>query len=113
MAVAGVPRSCRGRDVCAAMSGWRAWVVGRGVAGAGGQPRQCYKMEVTINSCWGGRVARRGGVGGARRTPRWTLSCGGEKEVAATTAAMSSRWQLREQALDSAMRSGGERRRTW
>ena len=28
-------------------------------------------------------------------------------------AAMSLRWWLREQTLDSAMRSGGERRRTW
>ena len=48
----GMLQSCRGQDVRAmavrksgseratAMSGWWAWVVGRGVSGAGGQRRE-------------------------------------------------------------------------
>ena len=42
------------------------------------------------------------------RSQRWTLSFGGEEEVAAMTAtAMSSRWLQREQAVDGAMRGAG------
>ena len=46
------------------------------------------------------------------RSRRWTLSFGGEDEVAAMTAtAMSSRWLQRERAVDSTMRVGGGRMR--
>ena len=46
------------------------------------------------------------------RSGRWTLSFGGKVEVAAMTAtAMSLRWLQRKQAVDSAMRVGGGRRR--
>jgi len=51
------------------------------------------------------------------RSGCWTLSFGGEVEVAAMTAtamtatAMSSRWLQQKRAVDSTMRVGGGRRR--
>ena len=106
----------RGSQPLLTVSGCWHW---RTAVGGGGRTRQrgackkgggrgggCERGEPFLPSCHPLRLRL------PLRLRRWTLSFGGEEEVAAMTAtAMALRWLQRERAVDSAMRVDGGRRR--
>ena len=118
--VAGVRLGCWGSNsVVRACMWWWVWRCrGRSALVSG------LKREVTINMCWGGRVAKRRGGEGARlllwppsetaplapaEAQGWALLCGSEKEVVAATVAGDDDGNTMIVAMPAATRAGVRR----